>query len=99
MAERPDTNSTEAVWVRKRIDAAAKDGTPAGPLLTAAAIRNEAEAEVARAVADLRADGYSWVTVGRLLHVSKQAAQQRYGRKATAQQPTALPPVLDGLDS
>lgn len=94
------TDNLETVWVRKRIAAAIKDGTPAGPLITARAIRDAADEEVAKAVAALRADGYSWTVVGRLLHISKQAAQQKYGSKPrTSTDAHAMPPELEGIDS
>lgn len=40
------------------------------------------EDEIAGTVADMRAAGtYSWAQIGNALGVSKQAAQQRYGRR------------------
>lgn len=48
------------------------------PLL--AGLVREADAQLARAVTVARAEhGYSWAEVGRVLGVSRQAAQQRFG--------------------
>ncbi len=38
------------------------------------------EHEAAAAVAAARADGSSWVSIGRVLGITKQAAQQRFGK-------------------
>jgi hypothetical protein len=43
-------------------------------------MRAELEAAVQVAVDGLRASGYSWAEVARPLGISRQAAQQRYGR-------------------
>lgn len=45
-----------------------------------AALREEVDAATKAAVASLRTQGYSWADIGRELGVSKQAAQQRWGR-------------------
>lgn len=39
-----------------------------------------AEGALAEAVAEARDDGATWAEVGRVLGVSRQAAQQRFGR-------------------
>ena len=41
--------------------------------------RAAAEAAVALAVSDARAEGWTWQQIGDVLGVSRQAAQQRYG--------------------
>lgn len=40
----------------------------------------DVEATTQAAVTQLRAQGYSWTDVGRALNITRQAAQQRYGR-------------------
>ena len=40
-----------------------------------------AEAPLAEAVAEARDQGATWAEVGRVLGVSRQAAQQRFGRR------------------
>jgi len=44
-------------------------------------LRNELDAEIKKSAQALQAQGYSWAEIGRSLGVSKQAAQQRYGKK------------------
>lgn len=44
-----------------------------------AEIRDELEAQIAYVVAQQRARLTPWATIGRVLGVSRQAAQQRYG--------------------
>ena len=53
-------------------------------LRDAALSRSRAEASVVAAVADARAHGYSWVTIGSLLGTSGEAARQRYGSSQKA---------------
>lgn len=45
-------------------------------------LRDRAELLVTTSVRGLRADGVSWATLGEALGVSRQAAQQRYGRRS-----------------
>jgi hypothetical protein len=45
-------------------------------------VRETAESALPYAVESARADGASWEQVARMLGVSKQAAQQRYGEVA-----------------
>lgn len=46
-------------------------------------LRDEVDAAMVAAVADLREQhGYSWTDVGRVLGITRQAAQQRYGKVA-----------------
>jgi hypothetical protein len=47
----------------------------------AALARAEVEATVAEAVADARADGHSWASIGTVLGTSGEAARQRYGQQ------------------
>jgi hypothetical protein len=42
---------------------------------------------IAQAVAGLRDAGYSWAEIGSRLGVTRQAAQQRWGRPSTTSQP------------
>ncbi len=44
--------------------------------------RSEAERAIRDAVADARAHGYSWRTIGSLIGTSGEAARQRYGTGA-----------------
>ncbi|MEU5426497.1 hypothetical protein AB0H73_12940 [Streptomyces olivoreticuli] len=92
----------EAVSIREGIAAAVlgtPDGLaeslehdPAGYLRLVAATRVGAE-ETSRllreAVQGARAAGHSWDTIGRILGVSRQAAQQRFAAKGTAAAPGA----------
>ncbi len=55
-----------------------------------------AEEAIERAVADMRGDGCSWAKIGVALGVSKQAAQQRYGR-ASGDLMVAQRDVADGV--
>ncbi len=57
------------------------ESAPAADVL-AAIVSIDTELDHARrhAVASLRASGASWTTIGNALAVSRQAAQQRYGR-------------------
>lgn len=57
-----------------------RDPEPFKRLLGAASHRAQAEAEIATAVAQARAAGYSWATIGSALGTTGQSAQQRYGR-------------------
>ena len=60
---------------------ASADDWELGELLS---LRSEVETAITRAVAGLRAQGHSWQYVGDALGITKQAAQQRYGERATA---------------
>lgn len=84
--------------MQKRVNVAVREGTPAGPLITARAILEAAEECVAIEVWHFRRGGATWADVGRHLGVTKQAAQQKYGTKKQARS-TDLPPTLDGLDN
>lgn len=42
--------------------------------------RNKAEQQIARLVKVARKDGAPWQVIGQALNMTKQAAQQRYGR-------------------
>ncbi len=53
-------------------------------LRDAAASRSEAERSVQAAVANARAQGYSWQVIGSLLGTSGEAARQRYVTKQKA---------------
>lgn len=50
-------------------------------------VRETADSALPYAVASARADGASWERIARVLDVSKQAAQQRYGAHARNSQP------------
>lgn len=71
-------------WERNQLYKLARiagGSAPAGRLITLAALRREADGLIAEEVARLRAEeGWSWAEVGQWLGVTKQAAQQRYGR-------------------
>ncbi len=60
----------------------AGDGEPTivADLATLAAAAVDLAAEIADTVADARQAGASWTAIGAALAVSRQAAQQRYGR-------------------
>ncbi len=45
-------------------------------------LRTELDAQIKESAQTLQAQGYSWAEIGRVLGVSKQAAQQRFGKKA-----------------
>lgn len=45
-----------------------------------AALRSDVDEVIATAVASWRSQGRSWATIGEALGISKQGAQQRYGR-------------------
>lgn len=47
-------------------------------------LRDEVEDAIARAVQGLRAQGHSWAYIGDGLGISRQAAQQRYGKAEAA---------------
>ena len=57
------------------------DATPHRRIVAADEALVEAEDGLRKAVADARAAGYSWAMVGASLGVSRQAAQQRFGRE------------------
>jgi hypothetical protein len=65
--------------VVRRLD----EGDPLGALEAVAAARAGLDVLARQAVAELREGGSSWADVGRVLGVTKQAAQQRYGPPAT----------------
>lgn len=60
----------------------ARDATHFRAIVTAAAGVNVAEERLHEAVQAARAAGDSWTVIGAALGVSKQAAQQRFGRSA-----------------
>ncbi|HEX2312812.1 MAG TPA: hypothetical protein VHJ17_03715 [Thermomonospora sp.] len=78
------------------------DNDPDAPLLMVAAARVAAE-ETSRllrqSINGARTAGHSWETVGRLLGISRQAAQQRFGTPAARAEPdgTAARRVLRPL--
>lgn len=45
-------------------------------------LRTELDAQIGESARLLQAQGYSWAEIGRVLGVSKQAAQQRFGKKS-----------------
>ncbi len=45
-----------------------------------ASLRAELDEEIRRSAKELQAQGYSWAEIGRVLGISKQAAQQRFGK-------------------
>ncbi len=47
-------------------------------------LRDEIDTAIATAVAGLRAQGHSWSYIGDGLGITRQAAQQRYGERASA---------------
>lgn len=57
------------------------DATPHRRIIAASKALDEAEDGLRKAVANARAAGYSWAMVGASLGVSRQAAQQRFGRE------------------
>jgi hypothetical protein len=46
--------------------------------------RSQAERSIVKAVAQARASGYSWRTIGSLVGTSGEAARQRYGSRRAA---------------
>lgn len=66
-----------------------------GRLENLGAFARAADELTAEAVRDARQAGDSWAQIGSALGVSKQAAQQRYGRRPVS--PASLPPALPGL--
>ncbi len=44
-------------------------------------LRTELDAQIKESAQTLQAQGYSWAEIGRVLGVSKQAAQQRFGKR------------------
>lgn len=68
--------------VRRMIRAAGRRVAEADEVELAdlAALRDEVDDVIARAVASWRARGESWATIGEALGISKQGAQQRYGQ-------------------
>lgn len=89
----------ETVWVKKRVAVAAREGTPAGPIITALALRDAAEDALRVEVGHCRDLGWSWTAIARHLNVTRQAARQKYGQfdRMGVDQGGDLPPVLDGL--
>ena len=57
-------------------------GSALPAILAALRDRNEAQARIEAAVAQARAEGASWATIGALLGVSRQAALKRYRNAA-----------------
>lgn len=53
-----------------------------------AALRDEVEGVISAAVDAWRSQGRSWATIGDALGISKQGAQQRYGRTPATERPT-----------
>jgi len=66
----------------------ARDATHFWNIRAARAKVARAESELTQAVAEARAAGDSWTTIGAALEVSRQAAYQRFGR-VTATSPPA----------
>ncbi len=60
------------------------DTTALRALLELSEQRSAVEAELVHAVRGARADHRSWSEIGVMLGVSKQAAQRKYGRAASA---------------
>ena len=51
-------------------------------LILMTSLADEIDTAIGQAVTGLRASGYSWAEIGSRLGVSRQAAQQRWGRSA-----------------
>jgi hypothetical protein len=45
-------------------------------------LQKEVEAQVRQSAITLQAQGYSWGEIGRVLGITRQAAQQRFGKKS-----------------
>ncbi|MET3352092.1 UNVERIFIED_ORG: hypothetical protein ABID57_003807 [Arthrobacter sp. UYEF1] len=58
------------------------ENTPETRIGESFAALKASEAEMAAAVAAARAAGSSWASIGRVLGITKQAAQQRFGSAA-----------------
>jgi hypothetical protein len=74
-------------------------GEPERRLMHLAEVAALAEQAIVQVVEDMRAAGDSWARVGDALGVSRQAAQQRYGRRLSVVGVTlgdARPAVSDG---
>jgi len=59
---------------------AIKDASDLRELRQAFLARAKAEQRVTDAVADARADGHSWASIGAMIGTSGEAARQRYGQ-------------------
>ena len=58
----------------------ARDASNFRRIIAARNAVDDAESRLREAVLEARADGDSWTVIGAALDVSKQAAQQRFGR-------------------
>lgn len=82
MATRTDETSAAEQWL-DQLDPAdpsvkVRDGRYLRHVREAADAEEAATADLRRAVAQARANGESWGTIGMVLGVSRQAAQQRF---------------------
>lgn len=70
-------------FARRILRAASRRMATADPadLAELVELRAEVDAAVSRAVASVHANGSSWAEIGSALGVTRQAAQQRYGRQ------------------
>jgi len=84
---RREVDTTAYVDFARRIIRAAGDRVGRGDdweLGELTSLRDDLERAIARAVEGQRAQGHSWAYVGDGLGISRQAAQQRYGERASA---------------
>ncbi|HEY7824710.1 MAG TPA: hypothetical protein VIG24_17855 [Acidimicrobiia bacterium] len=58
-----------------------RDASALRELRQAFLARAEAERRVTEAVAEARADGHSWASIGAMIGTSGEAARQKYGQK------------------
>jgi hypothetical protein len=64
-------------------DAPVHDGAPWRRIIAARKTVADAENELRDAVADARANGYSWTVIGAALDTTRQAAYQRFGHRGS----------------
>jgi hypothetical protein len=70
-------------WMRQNVEVAEavmRDGNHDTALKLLTKLTKDADDARAQLVTELRSEGWSWAAIGALVGVSKQGAQQRYGR-------------------
>ncbi|WP_217182594.1 hypothetical protein [Streptomyces sp. AC495_CC817] len=87
MSTRREIETSEYLsFVRRALRAAGERVADCDPfdLAELLTIRESVEVAITTAVVGLRSQGYSWAEVGDGLGISRQAAQQRYGKAEAA---------------
>lgn len=84
-------NREFAAFSRRIMRAYARRVATADPaaLVELMKLRADVDEAIAAAVAGLRAEGFSWAEIGREVGMTRQAAQQRFGRQVTVDSKTA----------